>query len=301
MAIFKKLSQQIVNQGKASIAPTLEGAVDTIQADGFILTRHQPNRRKLLNALKKPGCPFCRDQATDFLVEYPYHGMILSQNLAPYGSLSLILRTRLHHEQDEIIDFIESHGEKLLADLPTNTTLYCNQFAGNSQAHLHLQYLNQLLPISKLLAPHQITCKLNWMQSNQNKAQIAHIDGADDLINPHCLPIRHFWGCFIIGSARQAPREVAHYLTAAGMRGFNRFNLAAWRLTNANQFAFYIALRNPETIRTRHPQFPVLFGALTTSGLITEERPPEQMPQFDYDEFANYARSKLLPPINLWR
>lgn len=279
------------------MAQTHQGALDTIQADGFIRTRHQPQRRKLLKALEKPGCPFCREQATDFLIEYPYHGLILSQNLAPYGALSLILRTRLHHRQDEIIEFVESHCRKLLAELPTNTTLYCNQFAGNSQPHLHLQYLNQLLPIAQLTAQEQTKCSLRWTTDDKFSTRFATIDGADAKMNPKALPILHFWGCFITGTAQNAPAAVAHYLRSAVAQGFDRFNFAAWRLENSNQFAFYIALRNPETIRSRHPDFPVLFGALTTSGFITEERIPDQMPKFDYIEFANYARTKLLAPI----
>lgn len=298
MNTFEHLSTAIIEQSQARMAQTHLDAQETVEAEGYVVIRHQPHRRKMLKALEKPGCPFCRNQATEFLAEHPYHGMILSQNLAPYGHLSLILRTRLHHQQDEIIDFLESHGRHFLGELPSGITLYCNQFAGNSQAHLHMQYINRLLPVTGITLATPKTWSPKWQTHEDFK--YALFDGASDEDNPEQWPIRHFLGCFITGTAKAVAIATAKYLRAARAKNIKRFNFVIWRHNNTDRITAYVILRNPDTIRTRHPDYPVLFGALTTAGFITEERLPAEMPPFDYESYAKYARTKLLAPINPW-
>jgi hypothetical protein len=297
---FEVLSKKIVAQGDPHIAQTHNDATETSHANGLIHIRHQPNRRCLLKALHKPGCPFCRDRATYFLVEYPYLGLLLSQNLAPYHPMSLVLRSRLHYQQDEIIGFLRSHGRNILSDLPANTTVFCNQFAGNSQGHLHIQYLGRLLPIANVFDAHKSPHQLDWQATPYDTVQYTRIDGISHSYNAKDHPSHHFLGCLLTGTAPEIILATTHYLQQAEKLGHTRFNFAAWRIGNSKQLTMYIVLRNPETLRTRHAQFPVLVGALTVCGLITEERLPLQMSPFDYEAFIQYMRTKTLPPINPW-
>jgi hypothetical protein len=297
---FETLCEEIVTQGRQLMLATHTDATESQYAGGFVIIRHQPHRRSLLRASTQYGCPFCRDRATDFLIEKSYRGMILSQNLGPYGSKSLILRTRLHHEQDEIISFLDSHGRHWVSDLPAEMTLFCNQFAGNSQRHLHIQYLNRLLPVSRAAEEALPSHWLGWQVTPHHRVDYAVISTPHTLTSDSQDDIRHFMGCFLRGSATTVATATTVYLRKAAKQGYGRFNFAIWQIANSNRFISYIVLRNPETLRTFDSRFPVLVGALTTCGLITEERLPHQMPKFDYPAFVRYIRTKLLPPITPW-
>ncbi|MEJ2741950.1 MAG: hypothetical protein P8176_05565 [Gammaproteobacteria bacterium] len=290
---FTSIAQEIVQQGRAWIAETLVDTTDRALADGFLIMRHLPNRRILLHRHHQPGCPFCRERATAFLIERFYHGLLLSQNLGPYGPCSLILRSRTHHTQAETAHFIRTHGANLLLDLPHNMTLFCNQLAGNSEEHFHLQYLGQLLPIAKLSAsPSPIY--LDWQMHSTTGAQWAILDGSDSKQNHSAAPVQHFLGIVLRGDATPVAALAAEYLHRAEKLGMQRFNFSAWRDTDTNLNYIFITLRAPDTLRTRHPLFPILIGALAIGGLLTDGRQAEAVTDFDYHAFCSFMHTKTL-------
>jgi len=291
---LQPLIEKIVSQGKNHLLPTFEQTHEDEQAQGLIVRRSMPSRRLLLQRHHKAGCPFCRRPATEFLIELPYQGLLLSQNIAPYDPISLLLRSYEHFTQADCTDMLERIGPTILKELPENYSLICNQMAGNSQEHFHFQYIGRLLPIAK------VTPSIDglWQASGIGKAHHAILDGLNQHAKPSKeLPLDHFLGYLVRGTAIEATRCAVAYLREAFHQGFERYNFTIWKGEEINQYFVFIVLRNEKTLRHQHDQFPSVIGALTVSGLIMYGKPLNTLEPFDYQAFTAYLRNKIIEPI----
>lgn len=313
-ARLAELMLEVQRQSAPYMVPALKDMRDEIVADGAVEVRRMPNRASLLRAPenKSEDCPFCRDQAAPFLVEYDYGGMVLSQNLGPYDPCSLLLRPRRlsdggHNTQAETPQFLARFGPRLLEDLPEGVTLFSNQLAGNSQLHLHFQLVGRLVPVSKLLSDHGNQSDLDWASTGMADVEFALIEpsfqGYSAAESSHegelrnTIPTAHLSGCLLRGSAEGVARAGAYYLEVAKDQVSDRFNLTAWRDPVSQKLVMYLVLRNPRTLYSSQAQLPHTVGALSTAGLVMDESSPVEQPQpFDYQQFVAYMAEKILPP-----
>lgn len=295
------LVQEAGMQSAPFISPALKDMRDESYAQGMVVVRRMPNRghffKQAMGLVRE--CPFCRKKATAFLEEYSYLGLKLSQNLGPYDPNSFLLRPPAmpsggHETQADTVQFLARLGAKVLSDLPQGMTLFSNQLAGNSQAHLHLQLVGCLPPVSTLLSDENKNKLLGWSATGLEAVEYAVLDARDTAGS--VLPLSHFSGCLLKGAPEGVAQAAVHYLTTAEEAGSNRFNFTAWRDPLSNQAAMFIVLRNPKSLRSDANQLPHTVGALSTAGLVMDESSPADAPQvFDYVKFAHYMEEKTLP------
>jgi len=302
---LETIVEAIIKTDAPKVSHALLDMRDSVVANGYILLRKLPNRTLLLKKqlANKSDCPFCKTPSTEFLEELDYHGLLVSQNLGPYDHCSILLKPPPpekgpHRTQSDTLNLISELGPILFHELPEGVTILSNQRAGNSQEHLHLQIVGQLLPISKLVQQDHQETGLNWSATG--------IAGVEYCLKPKVLPkyqpyqyTEHFSGCLLKGEPKEVTVALCHYIQSADKNNItDKFNFTAWKNADST-VTIFVVLRSLDEVKPNKKALPSSVGALAVSGFVVDESNTD-LGEFDYGTFVRYLSDKVLAPIEVF-